>query len=86
VILRADLTATGIEIHVTDEGRGMSLDDRKRAFDPFWQSSERHADGHTGLGLAIVDQLARANSAVVVLEPAAAGGTHAIIRLATASS
>jgi len=81
VVLRADPTSAGVEIHVTDEGKGMSDDERQRAFDPFWQSGERHTNGHTGLGLAIVDQLVRANSGKVVLERAATGGTDAIIRL-----
>jgi len=81
VVLRADPTSTGVEIHVTDEGKGMSDDERQRAFDPFWQSGDRHTNGHTGLGLAIVDQLVRANSGKVVLERAATGGTDAVIRL-----
>jgi signal transduction histidine kinase len=81
VVLRADPTTTAVEIHVTDEGTGMSDGDRQRAFDPFWQSSERHSNGHTGLGLAIVDQLVRANSGVAVLERAPTGGTDAIVRL-----
>ena len=29
-----------VEIHVPDEGRGMTDDDRERAFDPFWQKAE----------------------------------------------
>jgi len=81
VVLRGHATSTRVEIHVTDEGKGMSSDDRQRAFDPFWQSSDRHINGHTGLGLAIVDQLVRANSGVVVLERAPTGGTDAIIRV-----
>ncbi len=81
VVLRAASTTTGVDIHVTDEGKGMSGDDRMRAFDPFWQSTEHHTNGHTGLGLAIVDQLVRANSGAVVLERATTGGIDAIIRL-----
>lgn len=81
VVLRAGPTTTDVEIHVTDEGKGMSGDDRKRAFDPFWRSGDGHTNGHSGLGLAIVDQLVRVNSGVVMLERAAAGGTDAIIRL-----
>jgi signal transduction histidine kinase len=81
VILRADPTRAGVEVHVTDEGKGMSEDDRQRAFAPFWQGSERHANGHTGLGLAIVDQLVRANNGAIVLDRGATGGTDAVIRL-----
>jgi signal transduction histidine kinase len=71
----------GVEIHVTDEGRGMTDDEREHAFDAFWRSNEGQ-DGHTGLGLAIVDQLARASGGTVALERAAAGGIDAIVRFA----
>lgn len=71
----------GVEIHVTDEGRGMTDDEREHAFDAFWRSSEGQ-DGHTGLGLAIVDQLARASGGTVTLERATAGGVDAIVRFA----
>jgi signal transduction histidine kinase len=70
-----------VEIHVTDEGRGMTDEERQRAFDPFWQSPHGHSSGSTGLGLAIVDQLARASNATVVLVPSATGGIDATIVL-----
>ena len=68
-----------LEVHVDDEGRGMSADDRRHAFDPFWQG--RHATGTTGLGLAIVDQLARSNSAAIALRESDRGGVDAVLRL-----
>jgi hypothetical protein len=42
--------APGAELHVIDQGSGMTAADRERAFDRFWRASDSHHDG-TGLGL-----------------------------------
>ena len=52
-----------VELHVIDEGPGMSAEDRRRAFDRFWQGPGTRG-GHSGLGLAIVRQLAVRNDTV----------------------
>jgi signal transduction histidine kinase len=69
------------EIHVVDDGPGMSAEERARAFDPFWQGSNRHANGSAGLGLAIVDQLARGSGGTVALDASATGGIDAVVRV-----
>jgi signal transduction histidine kinase len=74
-------TGRAVEIHVADEGPGMSDEERRRAFDPFWQGGNRHANGSAGLGLAIVEQLARGSGGTVALHPSAAGGIDAVVRL-----
>ena len=85
VTLWATTSGTGVEIHVTDEGAGMTDDERQRAFDPFWQSNDRHPNGNTGLGLAIVDQLVRTSSGVVTLERAPVSGVDAVICFPTSA-
>ena len=47
-----------VELHVIDQGPGMSAEQRERAFDRFWRGSVTDSEG-TGLGLAIVRQLLR---------------------------
>ena len=46
---------------MSDEGPGMTAEERARAFDRFWQSGAARRDGrpngHFGLGLAIVREL-----------------------------
>jgi signal transduction histidine kinase len=69
-----------VELHVTDEGPGMSPDDRRRAFDRFWQGPGGNG-GHSGLGLAIVRQLAARNHAYAELRPADQAGLDAVITL-----
>ncbi len=67
------------ELHVSDEGPGMSQSDRERAFDRFW-SARSDGDGF-GLGLAIVQRLASADGGEVSLERAGSSGLEAVIRL-----
>jgi len=71
----------GLELHVADEGPGMSEEDRKRAFDRFWQSPSRPT-GHSGLGLAIVSQLAARNDLGVELRPNHPKGLDAVVSFA----
>jgi signal transduction histidine kinase len=67
-----------LELHVVDNGPGMSGPDRTRAFDRFWQGPGT-GDGHSGLGLAIVRQLAARNAATVELRPAESSGIDAVL-------
>lgn len=55
------------ELHVRDEGPGLSAEDCQRAFNRFWRAAP--GDEGTGLGLAIVQQLAQASGATASLSP-----------------
>ncbi len=59
VMLRSARVGPYIEIHVIDEGPGMTEEERRGAFAPFWQSATGRRTGSSGLGLAIAQQLAR---------------------------
>jgi signal transduction histidine kinase len=80
VSLSAIRVANSIEIHVSDDGPGMSLPDRERAFDRFWRH-EGAPHGGSGLGLAIVAQLARMSGGSARLDASSAGGIDAVVRL-----
>ncbi len=86
---RIDLSLTAgrgrVELHVTDQGPGLSEADRVRAFDRFWQGPAANR-GHSGLGLAIVAQLAARNRLSVDLRPAAGGGLDAVVTASTRSA
>ncbi|MFD0503190.1 sensor histidine kinase [Streptomyces chiangmaiensis] len=63
------------ELHVIDQGPGMTEAERQRAFDRFWRAPDADHDG-TGLGLPMVQQLTRASGGEVTLEaPPAVGST-----------
>ncbi len=72
-----------VEIHVVDEGAGLSPEKLQRAFDRFWRGG--NGEG-SGLGLAIVRQLVTADHGHVELRTAASGGIDAVIQLPRANT
>ena len=83
LIARED--GTWVEITVSDEGPGMSDEERARAFDRFWQSAVARRDGrsagHFGLGLPIVRELVVTDGGEVRLAPSPSGGLEVIVRM-----
>jgi signal transduction histidine kinase len=69
------------ELHVIDQGPGMSAEKRERAFDRFWRGGESGTG--SGLGLAIVKRLIEIDGGTVELRAAPGGGLDAFIRLRT---
>lgn len=74
----------GVELHVIDEGPGLSVDERAVAFDRFWRG-ERALPGGSGLGLAIVRQLAMAGGGSAELHAADSGGLDAVVQFRSPS-
>ena len=70
VRLTTTATATAARITVSDNGPGMSAEDRERAFLRFTTSSPTG----TGLGLAIVHRLATSNGGTAHLDETPGGG------------
>lgn len=69
-----------VELHLADQGPGLSPEERTRAFDRFWRASqEGGALGGTGLGLAIVQKLVTADGGTVELREADGGGVEAVV-------
>ncbi len=67
------------ELHVIDQGPGMSEEEHERAFDRFWRGGESGTG--SGLGLAIVKRLIEIDGGRVELRAALAGGLDAVIHL-----
>ena len=68
-----------VELHVVDEGPGLTAEERERAFDRFWRGGGG-LDG-SGLGLAIVKRLVEADGGRVELRAARPHGIDAVVRL-----
>ena len=85
VAVTAAWSGDWIELHVTDEGPGLSAQDRERAFDRFWRGAAGHDHGGGfGLGLAIVRQLLIADGGSIELRQAGRTGLDATLRLRAA--
>ena len=67
-----------VEVHVVDEGPGLTAAERERAFDRFWRGGSGEG---SGLGLAIVERLVSAEDGHVELRPASPHGIDAVVRL-----
>ncbi|HEX9969041.1 MAG TPA: ATP-binding protein [Acidimicrobiales bacterium] len=71
-----------VEVHVVDEGPGMSAERRAAAFDRFGGGGEGGSRiGGFGIGLAIVRQLVVSDGGEAVLLEAPGGGVDACVRL-----
>jgi anti-sigma regulatory factor (Ser/Thr protein kinase) len=68
-----------LSLRVTDNGRGMSREERRRAFDPFFTTGRKR----TGLGLPLLAQTAELSGGRVVLDSRPGRGTRvtALFRL-----
>lgn len=80
ITLAAHRADNAVELHVADQGPGMTETQRRRAFDRFWRAGTTDHDGF-GLGLPIVQRLMTASGGTVDLRDAPGGGLDAVIRL-----
>ncbi|AEV83141.1 Sensor histidine kinase yclK [Actinoplanes sp. SE50] len=83
VIDQAD-SAPEVELHVIDEGPGLTAEQRTQALVPFWRAPSAGTGG-TGLGLALVRALAVASGGTAELRPSGTGGIDAVVRLPAGS-
>ena len=79
VVVSASSEDGWVELHVVDDGPGLTAEERERAFDRFWRG--RTAGPGSGLGLAIVRRLARVDGGDAELRTAPGGGIDATVRL-----
>ena len=84
---RVLLTVTGsedhVEIAVSDTGVGMTPDEIKQAFEPFWRGQHAHREAvqGIGIGLGFVRDICDAHHAAVTITSEPGEGTTATIRL-----
>jgi signal transduction histidine kinase len=79
VTASAGTASPWVELHFSDDGPGLTPEQRKRAFDRFWRAGS--GAGGSGLGLAIVKRLVAADDGEVELREASGGGVDAVVRL-----
>jgi signal transduction histidine kinase len=69
------------EFRVSDNGSGMSPEEARRAFEPFFRGERAHGTPGTGLGLSIVRRVVEANGGKITLESQPGQGTTFILTL-----
>jgi signal transduction histidine kinase len=79
VTVSAHAASPWVELHLSDDGPGLTPEQRERAFDRFWRAGS--GAGGSGLGLAIVKRLVAADEGEVELREASSGGVDAVVRL-----
>jgi signal transduction histidine kinase len=85
VEVRVKETCDHVEIHVIDDGPGLSEDELRRAAQRFWRASEvQNLDG-CGLGLTIAAVLAEASGGQLDLAARLPHGLHATVTFVAAS-
>lgn len=80
IMVRASQSGDAIELHVIDNGSGLTADERELALRRFWRGRDNPSDG-SGLGLAIVNQLVRLSGGSMELRESPSGGIDAAVRL-----
>lgn len=80
---RKDDAKHEIVIEVSDKGIGISKEDQKRLFEPFFRvdRSRTRATGGLGLGLVLARRVVEAHGGTLTIESDLGAGTRAIVRL-----
>jgi two-component system, OmpR family, sensor kinase len=86
VKLEAVRHAEWIELHVRDNGDGLSAEFLPRAFDRFTRADASRSHGGSGLGLSIVQAIAASHGGTAYVANAENGGAHAWIAVPVADS
>ncbi len=78
-IVRGKAETPTLDVHIVDEGLGMTADALAHVFEPFFSTKAR-VQG-TGLGLPIVEEIVRAHRGEVAMLSISGRGTEVIVRL-----
>ncbi len=83
IVVTVEERGDEIVVEVSDNGREMSAEEARRAFDPFFRSPARGAG--VGVGLGVARSVAATLGGEVVLAPAPGGGAVITMRLPAAT-
>lgn len=86
ISIDGDRDGRGFALHVTDNGRGITVDDLSRVFEPFYRAGDSYtaAEDGSGLGLALARRSVEQIGGRLDIESAPNVGTCATVTLPTA--
>ncbi|AGM98055.1 HAMP domain-containing sensor histidine kinase [Streptococcus iniae] len=70
-----------ISVVITDQGIGISKEDQRRLYEPFYQSDHSHSQEGNGLGLSIVKKIVTALSGTITITSQLGQGTKVSLTL-----
>ncbi len=73
--------AESLAVRISDNGKGMDLQTRERALDPFYTDPEKHPGRRVGLGLPFLQQLAESCGGSFALDSEPGAGTTVSVSL-----
>jgi signal transduction histidine kinase len=79
------LAVKGYDLRVSDNGIGMSAEEARQAFDPFYRAARSRELPGTGLGLSIVKRVIETSGGTISAQSQSGRGTTFIINLVVAS-
>ena len=83
--IRGHAVGKKYELRVSDNGVGMSYDEARQAFDPFFRALGAREQQGTGLGLSIVKRASEASGGSLAVDSRLGQKTTFVIRLPLAS-
>jgi hypothetical protein len=85
VTVDLDESVDGIRVAVSDDGRGMTAEERAKALDPFYTDGTKHAGRRVGLGLPFLVQAVEAAGGSWAIESTKGAGTKVEFSFPSAS-
>ena len=83
-IVRGKADAPTLDVHVIDQGKGLTAEELNHVFEPFFSTKGRGQG--TGLGLPIAEEIVRAHRGEIELRSMPGKGTEVIVRVPLADT
>ena len=77
--LHVSRASRAVRVRISDEGPGISIEERQKVFEAFYRGSESPESSGSGLGLAIAKAIVTAHGGKIWVEETTGGGTAMVV-------